>query len=405
MKLNLIDRRKFIAGSIVGLGGLAAFGSPLFAASGIRNDDKVRVGVIGTGSRGKGLITSMKQVAGLDVVACCDLIPKNLTAAIELIGQKAKAYQDYRSLLEDKTVDAVIIATPLYLHYPMAVDALAANKHVYVEKSMAFTIDQSLDLVKRVKQSDLVFQVGFQYRNYPLYHKVKEVVQQGWLGEVTAFECQYNRNSDWKYPVEDPKLEKVVNWRMYRDMCGGPLSELCAHQIDAVNYITDSHPIKAVGMGSVDFWKDGRETFDHVRTIYEYANGMKASYTSLLANAYNGYQIRILGSKGTLEIARNKAYIYPETRRRVLGTVDGVTGATIVNATQGERTEIPFLNPGEKGIEPTVSALQNFYDCIVKGETPLSNVKTGNIAAISICMGLDASETGETQHWKPEYTI
>lgn len=405
MKNILINRRNFIAGSVLGLSGLVTFGSPVSSFSIINLNDKVRVGVIGTGSRGKGLIKSMKQVEGLDVVACCDINPKNLQDAIVLTDRKAKAYQEYGALLADKNVDAVVIATPLYLHYPMAIESLAENKHVYVEKSMAFTIAQSLDLVKRVRNTGLVFQVGFQYRNYPLYHKVKEVVQQGWLGQVTAFECQYNRNSDWKYPVDDPKLEKTINWRMYRDMCGGPLSELCAHQIDAVNYITESHPVRVVGMGSVDFWKDGRETFDHVRTIYEYANGMKASYTSLLSNAFNGYQIRILGSKATLEIARNKAYIYPETTRRVLGTVDGVTGATIVNATQGERKEITFLGSGEKGTEPTISALQNFCHCIMKGETPLSNVETGNVAAISICMGLDASETGETQHWKPEYTI
>lgn len=402
---NIIDRRKFITGSVLGLGGLIAPRSSLFAGHSILQKEKVRIGVIGTGSRGKGLINNINKISGLEVVACCDLIPRNLAAAVKLTGEKAKAYQDYRKLLEDKNVDAVVIATPLYLHYPMAIDALALSKHIYVEKSMAFTIAESLDLVKRVKGSKLVFQIGFQYRNYELYHKVKEVVRQGWLGQVTSFECQYNRNSDWKYPVDDPKLEKVINWRMYRDMCGGPLSELCAHQIDAVNYITDSHPIKVIGMGSVDFWKDGRETYDHVRTIYEYENGVKASYTSLLSNAYNGYQIRVLGSKATLEIERDKAYIYVEATKRVTGTIDGVTGATVLNATQGEKTEIPYMELGKKALEPTISALKNFYDCIVNGGTPLSNVKTGNVTAIAICMGLDASEKGETQYWKPEYSI
>lgn len=402
---NMIDRRKFIATSVLGLGGLMASCSPIFAGQGALKSDQVRIGVIGTGSRGKGLINNIRHVAGLEVVACCDLIPKNLNAAIEMAGQKAKAYQDYRKLLEDKNVDAVIIATPLYLHYPMAIDAMSANKHVYVEKSMAFTTAESLDLVKRVRNSKLVFQVGFQYRNYELYHKIKEVVEKGWLGQVSSFECQYNRNSDWKYPVDDPKLEKVINWRMYKDMCGGPLSELCAHQIDAVNYITGSHPAKVVGIGGVDYWKDGRETHDHVRTVYEYGNGMKATYTSTLSNAFNGYQIKILGSEGTIEIGRNKAYIYPETKQRVLGVVDGVTGATIANATQGKKTEIPYVEPGTKAAEPTISALKDFHDCIVNGKTPVSNVNTGHISAISIVMGLDAMETEKTQYWKPEYSI
>src|SRR5699024_477625 len=213
------------------------------------------------------------------------------------------------------------------------------------------------------------------------------------------------RNSDWRYPVNDPKLEKVINWRLYKDMCGGPLSELCAHQIDAVNFITESHPVKVMGMGGIDYWKDGRETYDNVRTVYAYENGVKATYTSVLSNAFNGYQIRILGNKATIEIERNKAYIYAEATTRELGTVDGVTGATVVNATQGEKTEIPYLEPGQKAVEPTVNALNDFYDSIVDRKKPASNVETGNISAISIIMGLNAMETEETQYWEPAFSV
>ena len=368
-------------------------------------NDTVQIGIIGTGKRGLGLINTMRNVPGLEVVACCDIIPENLQAAVEKVGSKAKTYTEYEKLLEDENVDAVIIATPLYLHYPMAAAALSAKKHVYVEKSMAFTIEQSLALVRRVRESNLIFQVGFQYRNFGLYHKIKEVVQNGWIGDVYSFECQYNRNSDWRYPVNDPKLEKVINWRLYKDMCGGPLSELCAHQIDAVNFITESHPVKVMGMGGIDYWKDGRETYDNVRTVYAYENGVKATYTSVLSNAFNGYQIRILGNKATIEIERNKAYIYAEATTRELGTVDGVTGATVVNATQGEKTEIPYLEPGQKAVEPTVNALNDFYDSIVDRKKPASNVETGNISAISIIMGLNAMETEETQYWEPAFSV
>lgn len=147
-------------------------------------NDTVQIGIIGTGKRGLGLINTMRNVPGLEVVACCDIIPENLQAAVEKVGSKAKTYTEYEKLLEDENVDAVIIATPLYLHYPMAAAALSAKKHVYVEKSMAFTIEQSLALVRRVRESNLIFQVGFQYRNFGLYHKIKEVVQNGWIGDV-----------------------------------------------------------------------------------------------------------------------------------------------------------------------------------------------------------------------------
>ena len=401
---NIISRRKFVANSVLTVGGLMALNMPLLGKTKALNDT-VQLGVIGTGKRGLGLINTMRNVPGLEVVACCDIIPENLQAAVEKVGSKAKVYTEYEKLLEDKNVDAVIIATPLYLHYPMAADALSAKKHVYVEKSMAFTIEQSLDLVKRVRESNLILQVGFQYRNFGLYHKIKEVVEDGWIGDTYSFECQYNRNSDWRYPVNDSKLEKIVNWRLYKDMCGGPLSELCAHQIDVVNFITDSHPVKVMGLGGIDYWKDGRETYDNVRTVYAYENGVKATYTSVLSNAFNGYQIRILGNKATIEIGRNKAYIYAEATTRELGTVDGVTGATVVNATQGEKTEIPYLKPGQKAVEPTVNALTDFYNSIVDNKEPASNVETGNISAISIIMGLNAMETEETQYWEPAYSV
>lgn len=404
MSTNSISRRKFVAKSALAFGGLMAMQMPLFGKA-VSAGSMVQIGVVGTGKRGLGLINIMEKIPGLKVVACCDIIPQNLSAAMEKADANAKAYTEYEQLLADKNVDAVVIATPLYLHHPMAVAALSANKHVYVEKSMAFTIAQSLDLVKKVRNSKLVFQVGFQYRNFELYHKIKEVIQAGWIGDAYSFECQYNRNSDWRYPVNDPKLEKVINWRMYKDRCGGPLSELCAHQIDAVNYITDSHPIKAMGLGGINFWKDGRETYDNVRTVYEYENGVKATYTSILSNAYNGYQIRILGNKATIEIGRSKAYIYAETTQRTLGTVDGVTGATITNATQGEKTEIPYLEPEQKMVEPTINALRNFSDSIIDNKQPLSNVETGRDSAIAICMGLNAMETERVQYWKPSYGL
>src|SRR5690625_4571818 len=100
----------------------------------------------------------MGKVLVMKIVACCDIIHENLIVAMTKAEPNAKAYTDYEKLLADRNVDAVVIATPLYLHYPMAVAALSVDKHVYVEKSMAFTIEQALDLVKRVRDSKLVFQ-------------------------------------------------------------------------------------------------------------------------------------------------------------------------------------------------------------------------------------------------------
>jgi predicted dehydrogenase len=400
--MDRISRRQFVASSAMALGGLAAL--PLSGFQPITSQS-IRIGIIGTGARGTGLATILKDMPSFELVACCDTLPENLGNCLKLAAKDAKSYHDYRKLLEDKNIDAVIIATPLYLHYPMAVAALQAGKHVYLEKSLAYNIDQSLNLVKKVRQSNLTFQVGYQYRNYALYHEAKRVMKDNWLGKVTHIECQYNRNSNWRFPVNDPKMERAVNWRMYKEYCGGLLSELCAHQIDAVNFMLDSHPVKVIGMGGINYWKDGRETFDHIRTIYDYPEGVKSNVTSVLSNAFNGYRILIMGDKASLEIQRDRAFLYAESTNNAKGVVDGVSGATIAATTQGEAVELMFGSPGEKLPEPTVNALLDFANCIQTGKQPVSNVLSAKDSSIAIHLGNAAADTETVQYWKPEYSI
>jgi len=402
MSEHTISRRKFVSRSAIAFSGLATLGLPALGKP-FYNDD-IRVGIIGTGSRGTGLANLIKNIPGMKVVACCDIIPEHLQNGLKE-APGAKAYTDYKKLLEDKSIHAVIIATPLYLHYPMAVDALDAGKHIFLEKSLAYDIPQCISLVKKVRDSNLVFQVGYQYRYSRMYHKVKKVIDENWLGKITHFECQYNRNSNWRFPVHDPKLERAINWRMYRVYCGGPLSELCAHQIDQVNYFLGSHPIKVTGMGGINYWKDGRDTYDNIRTIYEYPDGVKSNVTSVLSNAFNGYNIRILGDIATVEIQRDKAFIYAEATDNAKGIVDGVTGATKLAITQGKGIELIFDKPGDKPTEPTTDCLIDFINCIRNKKKPVSNVETARDASIAVHIGNEAADTQTFQVWKPEYSI
>ena len=404
MTEKTISRRKFVKTGALAASGLAALGLPSFGRSSFK-DDIIRVGIIGTGSRGTGLAYLIKGIRGLEVVACCDIIPDHLKNGLKEAASGTKAYTDYRKLLEDKSLHAVIIATPLYLHYPMAMDAIGAGKHVYLEKSLAYDIPQCISLVKKVRDSNLVFQVGYQYRYYRMYHKVKEVIDKNWLGKITHFECQYNRNSNWRMPNNDPKMERTINWRMYREYCGGPLSELCAHQIDQVNYFLGSHPVKVTGMGGINYWKDGRDTYDNIRTIYEYPNGIKSNVTSILSNAFNGYNIKVLGDRATVEIQRDKAFIYAESTDNAKAIVDGVTGATKLAITQGKGVELVFDEPGTQQAEPTTDCLIDFINCIRNKKKPVSNVETASDASIAVHMGNEAADTQKFQLWKPEYSI
>lgn len=402
--MKKISRRKFVGESALAFASIS-FLPNIGLEKKSTTSDPINAGIIGMGNRGTGLAVLMQKIPAFRVVACCDILPDKLANGIKQGAPAAKSYQRYHALLDDKMVDAVFIATPLFLHYQMAIDAINAGKHVYLEKSLTYDIPQTISLVKKVNASKLVFQVGYQYRYYSLYHKIKEVIAKNWLGKITHFECQYNRNSNWRNPVSNPKLERTINWRMYREYCGGPLSELCAHELDMVNYLLDSHPKKVTGIGGINYWKDGRDTYDNIRAIYEYPNDIKASFTSVLSNAYNGYNIKILGDKATIEIQREKAFVYAESTENKRGIVDGVTGATIEATTQGKPVEILFKKPGEEDTEPTIFALQDFLECIRTGKKPLSNVVNAAESSIAIHMGNAAMDTETFQTWKPEYSI
>lgn len=393
------SRRKFILTSAAATAGFAALGfnSPLknYAPS-----DTVRVGLIGSGRRGSGIAHVLKNLPGIELTACCDTIQSHLEKGMGYAARGAKAYTDYQKLLTDRDVDAVIIATPLHLHYQMALDAIEAGKHIYLEKTMAYDIPQTQDLARKVKNSDLVFQVGHQYRYYALYHKIYEAISQGWCGDVLHFESQYHSNLDWRRPVADPEMERLINWRMYREYSGGVLAELSAHQIDVVNWMLGSKPVKVTGLGGINYWRDGRETYDHARTLYEYPDGVKSSVSSILTNAFRGYSIRILGTKATIEVQRDKAYIYPESKKEELGIVDGVSGATVKAWTQGDPVPVDF----EQDHSPTASAFLAFADCVRNDKEPFSNAKTGSDVAIAVHMGNLAMREEKVQYWKPEYS-
>lgn len=398
-----ISRRKFISGSSLALSGLAIAGFPAIAFG--RGDQEVRLGLVGCGQRGSGVASIIKGLPGMDLVAYCDIVDAHLKPMKQYSkSAHPKFYKNYQEMLGNKEIDAVYIATPLHLHYQMVIDALDAGKHVYVEKTMTYNIPQALDLVERMKDKNLVLQVGHQYRYYAMYHRIKQVIDDNWLGTVTHFESQYNRNSDWRRPVTDPQMERQVNWRMYREYSGGVMAELAAHQVDIVNWMIGDHPLKVVGLGGIDFWKDGRETNDNVRAIYEYKNGIKSSVTSILSNEYNSYNMRILGSKATLEIKRDSALIYTEPTKKILGTVDGVTGATIEASKPGQGVPLVYEGYDKKRPDPTAYAFLSFVDCIKNGKKPGSNVFTGRDAAIAVHMGNAAADTGTMQLWKPEYS-
>ena len=368
-------------------------------------DEKIRVGIIGTGDRGTGLASGINAINDLTVIAGCDILPFRLDAFVAVAGKGVKTYQDYRKMLDNKDVDAVIIASPLYLHKQMVFDAIDAGKHIYCEKTMTYNTEEAIQVAKKVRSSRKVFQVGHQYRNYPLYSTVYEKIKAGDIGEVKHFICDYNLNSQIRRPVPDPKLERTINWRMYREYSGGLTAELSSHQIDAINYLLDGHPIKITGFGSINQWKDGREIFDNINLVMEYPQHITGTVSCHLSNAHQAYVIKVLGTKGSIEIHRDKAFYYPE-QSALAGTpkqtaiVDGVSGATL-NTEHGKA--YPVKVELKQGYDATTYALLDFVTCIRSNKIPESNIETGRMAAITVDMANSAMENGGHEYWKPEY--
>lgn len=361
-------------------------------------NDTVSIGVIGTGDRGTGLIGAISQIENLNVHSCCDVLPFRLENGLKSVNGKAKGYTEYRKLLENKDIDAVLISTPFSTHSQIALDAIDAGKHVYCEKTMAKGYTGIQNLVEKVSNSNLVFQTGHQFHSSRLYTHVVDLIKNGKIGKVTAFECQWNRNWNWRRAVPSPELERAINWRMYREYSGGLVAELCSHQIDFANWVLGTTPKKVMGIGGIDYWKDGRETFDNVHLIYDYPNGEKAKFTCLTSNSKDDYQIKVFGDQGTIILDYAHAWFHPEPGKgtKEIGVVDGVSGAT-VKWEKGLGIPIDITH-----LEPSAQALTDFRSAIVNNTHPLSDITTGANTAICVQMGLDAMYNNEIIH-KPSF--
>tara|TARA_B100001175_G_scaffold317473_1_gene334534 strand:+ start:2517 stop:3704 length:1188 start_codon:yes stop_codon:yes gene_type:complete len=362
----------------------------------VKKSTTINLGVIGTGARGQGIIKLLNTLSGINVIAACDTLPFRLEEGFDLIKshKNSKHYQDYRKLLDNKNIDGVIISTPLNTHDKIAIDALDAQKHIYCEKTMAKGASATASVVNKCKTSNKIFQTGHQFHSSRLYSQLVHMLEEGKVGKITSIEGQWNRNGNWRRTVPDPSFERQINWRMYREYSYGLLAELSSHQIDFANWILKDTPQKAIGLGGINYWNDGRETYDNTKVVYEYPEGVKATYTCLTSNAKDDYKIMIMGDKGTLTVFQDNAWFYPEgVYKSEYGEVDGVSGAT-TNWIQGKGTPLNI-----KHLDPTKQALIDFKDSIINNKNPLSGVTTGAKTAYAVEMGIKAMDTGEMVHW------
>jgi len=317
---NEVTRRDFLktAATATALAALPGLGAP--SLLGVPSPNSVvNYGIIGTGTEGCQLLTSLTRVPGARCIATSDIYPPNQKRGAETAGSNPQLHENYHDLLARKDVDAVLIATPLNLHCQMVLDALSAGKNVFVEKTMFFKEEEEQPIRDAAAaHPNQVLQVGLQRRSDVLYQIAMQMIRDGALGKVMFVRAQWHRNNNWRRPVPDPKFERLINWRMYREYSGGLMAELASHQIDVANWAIGDKPISVVGTGGIDYWKDGRETCDNAQVIFEYPGGQKMMWSSILCNAHYDFSEQIMGDRGTLEISHlNKGLFFKEKVAKV----------------------------------------------------------------------------------------
>ena len=271
--------------------------------------EKARIGIIGTGSRGCFHIKHLVQMSNVEGVALCDNYRPHLEDAAQYYPQ-AKLYDDYRRLLEQRDVEGVIIATPLYLHASMTLDALSAGKRVFCEKSMGYTLDECLDVYNKRKETNGVLFIGQQRLFDPKYIKAMSMIHEGKIGEVVGVRNYWYRNNNWRRDVPSPELERHINWRLYSEYSRGLMTELACHQLQNGSWALGMLPEKVMGSGSLVHWNkvDERDVYDCVTAIFTYPNGVNMTFESIISNKHFGMGEQILGTNGTIDLVTGMYY-------------------------------------------------------------------------------------------------
>ncbi|WP_338771037.1 Gfo/Idh/MocA family oxidoreductase [Massilia sp. METH4] len=417
---DIVARRRFLqrlAGVVASSTLLSALPwmAPLRAQpAGRAPSDRVRVAVIGTGSRGTLLLKHLLRTPGVEVVALCDDYPPHLQAALAVAGNKPVAFTDHRRLLDMNGLDGVLIATPLHEHAPMCLDAFAADKHVFCEKSLALTVEECKAVARAAHGSRRVFQIGHQRLFSASFLHAHEMVASGQIGNITQIRASWHRNNDWRRPVPRPELERKLNWRLYRASSAGLMAELASHHLQIANWFLDAAPLSCVGYGSINHWKDDREVHDNVNVLFRYRDGVTLLYDSLTSNRYHGLEIQIMGPKGTIEGESGKVYFeQPPPAPGIVRLIDQLEKSTVETIPIGGPTWKPdskqatagqALRRDLGGDDGTAISMAAFANAIRLNQKTPQMIDHAYRSAIAVLMGQAAMDQGREIAWPGDYS-
>jgi predicted dehydrogenase len=416
-------RRKFLRQSSVAAAGFGLAASmPLeaFAFGGkTPPNERVNVAVIGCNGMGWSNLNSHLLMKEVECVALCDVdqsvLDKRAADVERLRGKKPKLYKDYRKLLDDKEIDAVIIGTPDHWHCLMTVDALSAGKHVFVEKPLANSIEECNVMVAAAKRSGKVVQVGQWQRSGGHYGKAIEFVRSGKLGNIRLVKTWAYQG--WMEPVPvrpdsappqgvdydmwlGPAPKRPFNpnrfhfnFRWFWDYAGGLMTDWGVHEIDIALFAMNAKAPKSVmaSGGKLAYPDDASETPDTLQAIFEYDNFnmLWEHATGIDGGNYGKTEgIAFIGNKGTLVLNRQGWEVLPEKE------YSEELGMSVY-----EMEAIPYQGRQNNYLDVHT---RNFIDAVRANDPSLLNcgIETGAVAAVNAHMGNIAFKIGRKIYWE-----
>jgi predicted dehydrogenase len=381
---------------------------------------QIRFVSIGTGIRGCDLLRSARQVPAGVLVGIADLYDMHQQAGKEAYGADVPTARDYRSLLERKDVDAVVVAVTDHQHRRVVLDAVAAGKDVYCEKPMSHTVADGLEMVKAVQSAKRMFECGSQRVSSIVYKKAAEIYASGRLGEVHYIEGHCDRNSPsgaWVYPIAPDATPQSIDWatflrdaparpfdpvrffrwRCFADYGEGVAGDLYVHLLSGIQCVSgiNAVPSRAYSSGSLTHFNDGRDFPDLLATVYDYPGVT----VNLHCNQNNeaGEAITFYGKEATLVINGNTVTVTPQdTPPRPEGySLNGWTAALKKQymdewhaahpAPPARLREVESYS-APAGYDDTVDHLANFFRAVETREHVVEDEVFGNNAAIACHM-------------------
>jgi predicted dehydrogenase len=326
------NRRRFLGAAVAG-GALGLAARPARAAV-LGANDRVRVGVAGAGGRARSLMRQLKEQPGCQIAAVSDVYEPHLLEAAAIAGGSAATHADYRRLLDDQTIDAVLVGSPDHWHVPMTRDALAAGKDVYLEKPVSRTLADGDALLKLVAESKQVVQTGMQQRSWEHFRLGKQIVDSGKLGRVTFVHTYWHQQMDggpmpavdtarldWKAwlgsaPDRPFDAERFFEWRHFRDYGGGVLTDLLTHWIDVVHWYLDVDGPRAAVATGANYRIKSIEWPDTITATLEYPKDFMVTHTGTYCSSIDDGGLEFRGDRATLKIDRERLAVYSEASRK-----------------------------------------------------------------------------------------